>query len=109
MTQNGHRTIAIRPFGSVDVDLWGHPFETVPATRTVHRRQREISAQIDEAGDDDASVKLLAELIDLRLKPAGNARKKASAFILEKWEADQLSVPQLEQLLDDLLETDRPT
>lgn len=109
MTQNGHRTISIQPFGSVDVDLWGHPFETVPATRSVHRKQREISAKIDTVTDDDESVKLLAELVDLRLKPAGNGRKKASAFILEKWEADDLSVPQLEQFLDDLLATDRPT
>jgi hypothetical protein len=94
----------------VEVDLWGSEFHTKPATRSSAKLGQEIQARIDAApNDSDEAVKALAELVDLRLQPANGKRTKASTLIVRKWEADELSMPQLFAFLEDLGEADRPT
>lgn len=103
--------LTIRDLASVDVDLWGKAFETIPATRSVERQVAELERQLNELTDDDTDkmVELTAQVIDLRLKPAGNARKKAGELVLEKWHADELTLSALLEFVNDLGAADRPT
>jgi hypothetical protein len=103
--------LTIRDLASADVDLWGKAFETVPATRSVERKIQELEAKLRELTDDqtDEMVALTAEMLDARLKPAGQGRKKASEIIIEKWNGDELTVSQLLDFVGVVSEADRPT
>jgi hypothetical protein len=103
--------LTIRDLASVDVDLWGKKFETVPPTRSVLQQIAALEGKLREIPDDqtDDLVELLAQIIDLRLKPAGQGRKTASACILEKWNADELTVGQLIDFSEAVGDADRPT
>lgn len=102
-------TLTIQPFEPVDVDLWGKKFVTVLETRSVQQKAQALHDKLANTSDDDEAFKLLAELVDVRLKPAGQGRKKPSELIIEKWEADELSLPQLEAFIDGLVAAARPT
>jgi hypothetical protein len=94
-----------RPSGAVDVDLWGTVFDVKPATRSVAREAKEYTERLTAAeqdGDEDTMVIIIGELLDLRLVPAEGRRKKASTLISEKWEADELTLAQLLDFVDDL-------
>lgn len=89
-------------------ELWGEEFEIRLTTRAQQEKIEEaLKAYRDklrEAKDGDDVVAAHCILIDARLKPIAPKRRQASAVILEKWKADQLSVGQLEQLTADLAE-----
>lgn len=103
--------LTVRDLASVDVDLWGKVFETVPATRTVYAAITALEHKLDEIPDDqlDDQVAVIAEILDQRLKPAGQGRKKASEIVVEKWAADELTIAQLYDFAERLGEADRPT
>lgn len=102
--------LTIRDLASVDVDLWGKAFETVPPVRSVSMKIAELERELDEAGDDnDKVVTLVSQVLDLRLKPAGNGRKKAGDLVVEKWQADELTLDALLDFVNALGEADRPT
>lgn len=99
---------------SVEVDLWGALFYTQRVTRS---RQKEITRiekaaeEIDMSAADavDQMVRARAELLDQILKPAEGKRKQASAHIIAKWEADELTFAELDGFVDRLAEAVRPT
>lgn len=97
------------PFDPVVVDLWGHEFNTVPVTRSVAKRLGEHERKLSEEEDPDLVVELIAAMLDEHLKPSNGKRTKPSSIIKEKWEADELSLPQLTQLSADLADAGRPT
>jgi hypothetical protein len=103
--------LTIRDLASVDVEMWDKTFETIPATRSVERNVAALERQLTELPDDDTDkmVELTAQVIDLRLKPKGNARKKAGELVIEKWQADELTLDALLQFVNDLGAADRPT
>lgn len=92
-----------------EVDLWGTLYEAKPATRTVAIRGKELVEQLTETEDQDEAVKLYGQILDLRLSPANGKRTKASAVIDRQWQGDKVTISQLDQLIEDLAEADRPT
>lgn len=102
-------------FGStaaVEVEIAeGLTYNKLAPTRSV---QRKINAAIDAAdtaevaGDDDAVIAAFADVYDYMLKPCGTNRKKASTFIKEQWQSDQLTFPQIFEHLEELGQI-RPT
>lgn len=103
--------LTIRDLASVEVDLWGKTFNTVPATRSVEKKIAELEGQLSQLNDDqsDEIVALTAQVIDLRLKPAGQARKRAGELVVEKWNSDELTLSQLLDFVNALGDADRPT
>jgi hypothetical protein len=102
--------LTIRDLASVDVDLWGKAFETVPPVRSVSLKLEELQRQFNDVDDDgDKIVDLTAQILDLKLKPAGNGRKNAGDLVREKWQADELTLNQLLDFLNAIGEADRPT
>ena len=106
-------TEAAGPKG-VEVELWDAVFDLVPITRS---RQRELDAlqkqfqSIDEDAEDadDQAVDLLAKMLDVQLKPTNGHRKLASAFVVAKWNADELTSDQLMTFCQRVAEAGRPT
>lgn len=94
----------------VEVDLWNNDFHTRPSTRSTAKLATTITEKLSEPGvDEDATVKLICELLDMRLVPAAGKRTKASTLIIRKWENDELSLPQLIDFVGNLGDADRPT
>lgn len=92
----------------VEVDLWGKQFVTVPATRSVSEKAEPLIDKLNEATDLEDIVKGIGALLDIKLNPVEGA-KKASTLVREKWKADEVTIDQLNKLLDDIREADRPT
>lgn len=114
----------------VEVDLWGKPYETVPATRSLAikgapliDKLNDLRTSVDykdlglaedadpaavQAAITDELVKAMGKLLDLKLRPVEGTRK-ASTLVREKWNADEVTLAQLETLLEDIGEADRPT
>jgi hypothetical protein len=89
----------------VEVDLFGFDYEMKPATRSLVAECRPYEQKLEDAdeGDADALIAAVGALLDIRLKSAnGNQRKKPSAIVKEKWEADQLTTSALMGFLADL-------
>lgn len=87
-------------YESVEVDLWGHTFETVDSTRSVHQKVAELEKKADEATTDDEGIECIAKMLDLKLKPVSHKDEakrpvKASKLVVEKWKADELSVSKI--------------
>lgn len=107
---SGRPELKPRDLASADVDLWGKKFVTVPAVRSVYKRLQELERKFDELTDDqpDEQVEVMAEILDARLKPAGQGRKKAGEIIKEKWKADELSIGQLLDFAAVVADADHP-
>ena len=96
---------------SVEVDLWGAVFHTQRVTRSLEKEiaRLEKAAEAVDPGDIDAEVRLLVEMLDVLLVPEDGKRKKASAHIIEKWEADEITRAELLGFIDRLVQAGRPT
>jgi hypothetical protein len=99
----------------VEVALWDDViFDLVPITRS---RQRDLDAlqkqfeELDEEAEDatDKAVELLAKMLDVQLKPTNGHRKLASAFVVAKWQSDELTSDQLMTFVQRVAEAGRPT
>jgi len=99
----------------VEVELWDDViFDLVPITRSRQRALDELQKQfeeIDENAEDavDKAVDLLAKILDVQLKPTNGHRKLASAFVVAKWRADELTSDQLMTFVQRVAEAGRPT
>ena len=101
----------------IEVDLWGHTYETKEATRSVHRRVRELEAKVDGTENEDEQIACLAEMFDLKLVPVahkddGKRPVKASTLVKKKWQSDELSLTKILRFfyeIGDAEETARPT
>jgi hypothetical protein len=105
-------SIAASEIDSIEVDLWGTIFHTVPVTRTRQRTLLDLQKKYQELEEDatDEGVALMAQMLDHWLAPEPGKRKKPSDIILQKWEADELTFVQLTALLENLTEAvGRPT
>lgn len=103
-------SIAFPTYTAADVDLFGSPFVTVAATKTVRQQADGLDAELEQVGEDDEkAIDVFGRILDVRLKPKGNGRKKPSQLLREKWDADQVTVEQIVSFLEALGDTDRPT
>jgi hypothetical protein len=100
------------PERTVEVELWDRVFVSRPVTRSISKRMRELEEQRIQAESDDEAMRAWAELMSLLTVPTNGQKKPAGQLILEKWEAEELSLGQIasfvEQLQDAALEA-RPT
>jgi hypothetical protein len=117
----GKHRVSIRDvFEPITVDLWGHEFETVRPTRSVALKQHELEKRLSATTDDEvksteAQVMLLGDALDIVLKPCDGRRTSPSKLIGEKWQADQVTPPEVFGLFDSIKdaqerqEQERPT
>lgn len=109
--------VAIESFAgaAVSVDLWGSDFEAVRITAST---EPPIRAKVEEInkrffGRDvthQERVEMFGMQFDARLRPAEEDGRLASELVREKWDADEVTVPQLERFWSDVLEAiDRPS
>lgn len=115
------RTIGIPDSAeTVEVDLFGTIYTTVPLTRSREIAVEEIRQQVEKLKPDDfetvdaankAAATLFCKQADEFLRPPEGKRKKASALLLTAYLEDKMTFRQLEQLLQDIAEAvaDRPT
>lgn len=102
--------IAFPTYTAANVDLFGKEFVTVPATKTVRQQAAGLDAELEQFGDDDEkAIDTIGRILDLRLKPAGQGRKKPSELLREHWDNDEITIPQIWSFLEALGEADRPT
>jgi hypothetical protein len=104
-------TISIASFAAatVEVDLWGSRFEAIPVTCST---EPAIDAKIEEierrfVGKElthDVRAEIFGLRFDARLKPSEENEPAASELVRQKWEADEVEVPQLQQFWDAVLE-----
>jgi hypothetical protein len=105
-------------FEPVDVVLWSEDGEPNFTTRLITRsRQIAIQAlQVEaEALEDDGSVEttdanvdLLARIVDELVVPV-EGKGKASTIISRKWKADEVTLPEILELIKALTEQSTPT
>lgn len=107
---SGRRELTPRDLATADVDLWGKHFVTVPAVRSVYKRIQELEVKFNDLDDDqpDEQVEVMAEILDARLKPAGQGKQAAGEIIKEKWNSDQLTIGQLLDFADMVADADHP-
>lgn len=102
--------VAFPTYTAADVDLWGTPFVTVAATKTVRQQANGLDVELEQVGEDDEkAIDLFGRILDLRLKPKANGRKKPSQLLREKWDADQVTIDQIGAFLEALGDADPPT
>lgn len=87
-----------------EFDLWGSVFTLRPLTRSVEAKVKETLERADAALDSDQAVEMLGEMLDHLLAPEAGKRKKASAFVVAKWQADELAIDQIETFVDKVRE-----
>jgi hypothetical protein len=99
---------------SVDVDLWGTPFEAIRVTALTEPAIDEQLAEVERSfGGRELEAGEMAEALglrfDARLTPV-EGDKKASDIVREKWNAGEVDVPQLQRFWAAVLEEiDRPS
>lgn len=95
----------------------GHLYTVIPATRSVVRKMSALDTRLEQllTGDGDLTdeqldqlVDIYADMLNLRLESLDGAPRPATV-VKRLWKGDQVSVPQLEQLLAGVAGTDRPT
>ena len=92
-------------FEAVDVDLFGHDFQTVHVTRSAQIALKDVDADVSkavDAEDFDALVVSFGRALDLRLKVSDGKRTKPSTLIRERWENDQLGIQDLVAFVEQL-------
>lgn len=111
-----NRTIKLNGLGEEPtiVELFGKQYRLRPVTRSVQKGLEEMEGKLrnldDDASGDDV-VAVLAAGIEVLLAIEGAHRTHAEKLILDKWNADQLSVEQLRSYFEALEESaaNRPT
>ncbi len=87
-----------RTYSPVEIDLWGTQFETIDVPRSGAKKATALEETIDSiqaSGEGlDELVGCMAELMDIKLT-AVEGKAKPGALIKKKWNADELTIPQL--------------
>lgn len=81
-----------RAFVPLEIDLWGEEFHTIDVPRSGAKKADALQAKLEEIDDDDKAVEVIAQLLDLKLAPAGPKKTKPSTLIKKKWAADELTM-----------------
>lgn len=101
---------------TTEIDLWGSLFTVVKVTKdTEPPMDKEIAAinkraENLELGKHGNQVKVFAQKMDVLLTPAAGGKKKASTLIMAKWNANDLTIPQVDSFWESVQEEiGRPT
>lgn len=104
-------TIAIADCAKgVEVDLWGYLFNLTAVTKLTEEK---IDAKLDEVDKRCKSldftkaenqIKRFGWRMDVWLEPAPGTKKKPSTILQEKWDAGELTVPQVNSFWESVLE-----
>lgn len=94
-------------YDPVEVDLWGALYETVDISRSLQKKAEKLEAQADATPSPDEQIALVAELMDIKLKPVGH-EEQPSKLIKAKWEKDNLTSRQLLRFVRSLGEAENP-
>lgn len=78
----------------------GMTYTKVTVTKSIQLKiaeldKRTADADFDDVGSVDSLVPYYCELYDLILKPLAPNRKKASTFVREQWDGDEISIVDL--------------
>jgi hypothetical protein len=109
--------IKIEAFASatVEVDLWGTTFETIPVTSKTEPEIRARLTEIDrEFSGKEMTHQVQAEIFgarfDARLKSLEEGGQSPAALVQQRWDEGDLDVPQLDRFWQAVLEAiDRPS
>lgn len=99
-------------FEPVEVDLFGHEFETKQVTRSTQLALGELEELVDAAerdADADKMVEALAQVLDLQLKGTDSKRTTAGDVVRKKWQGDELNLLDLVKFVEDLGNASRPS
>lgn len=89
----------------VEVDLWGHTFETRDLSRKDEKKVEELQALAEQTDDEDEGFELVAKMLDLKLVPVsenGSRAQKASTILKRKWKAEELGSRQLVRFIENV-------
>jgi hypothetical protein len=94
-------------FETVEVDLLGVVYRTIPVTRSVQHKLVELEKASggvleDTTANPDDQFAYLASIVGLRLEAIDEAAPPATEHIVGLYEADKLRLDQLVGLIDDL-------
>ena len=99
----------------VEVEFFGHDFETVDVPRSGAKQATKLTEELEETADDDKIVELIGKLLDIKLVSTNGQKTKPSTLLKKKWNADEVSARRVMVFLQDLRladagdEPDRPT
>lgn len=99
-------------FEPVEVDLFGHDFETTKVTRTATLKLAEVEKTINaaqESEDVEQVVQAFGDMLDILLKSSDAKRTKPSTLIKDRWKNDDLALADLIAFVEDLGRAARPT
>lgn len=96
------------------VELFDKSYRLRPITRSVQKNLEQVQSKLnslDEEGDADTVVDLLSDGLDALLAIEGQHRTSAKKMIVERWNADKLSLEQITGYFERLQEAavQRPT
>lgn len=91
------------------VDVFGKAYRLRLITRSVQKSLEKVDRDLrlfmkDEDAESDALVDLLAEGLDALLAPDGGHRTPVKKIVVDKWNADEVSLDELRRFSDDLQE-----
>jgi hypothetical protein len=104
--------ITLADLSAPEVELPGdHVYTIRPATKSVIAEGQSIDTRLEQLAEDDVDgvVAIYCELLDIRLKPTEKGQHRASVVARRLWDADEVTLQQLEQMLQGIGATDRPT
>jgi len=101
-------TVPDTPDG-ITVELWGAQFTPRPATKSLANQAEPIAAKIHESADYDELIDAIGAVLDLKLANADRGRLAPSVLVKRRWDADEVSVPQLLALLNQIRVAEFPT
>lgn len=95
----------IHTFDPIEVE-WDedHVFVTIEMSRSKSKEAQELVVDLAMAEDDDDLVKRYGAYFDHILKPLpeSNKRTKLSVLIKKAWEADRITIEQIDAFMDRL-------
>lgn len=95
---------------TVEVELFGEIYHVIPVTKSVQAKAQAHEDKLDEAVQSmDDLVRYYGGGLDLRLSTTRPAQPKASKVVTDAWKADKITMPELQHVLDSIVESDRPT
>jgi len=90
------------------VDLWGHKYTPKPATKALAQETEDEVLAIQVAVDNDEYVAAVGAFFDKKLKKAAAKTPNPSTVLKGKWDASEVTLPQIQTLTQHIAEAERP-
>lgn len=93
---------------NITVDLFGTNFGVRAPTKSLEKAAERHALAMIEATTADELVDAIAGYFDTKLSPTEGRRTRPSTIIRKQWDADRVTIPQLQALSERLREAERP-